>query len=283
MGDNTGPLPPDLPTLRLWIDRLASDYEKILAEESSHFGRREKRAHRKALSSLQRTCHGSVEGPAKSRIRELIAAGVVRYGIEQSIIPASRVPKQVIVDFSVFALWPLVITRGLPEASSFSSLQDITSERLAALVWEARASQQTSTPTSAGDFARRLADTTLAPGILNLLGDLSDPLRGGNALIAITFAATRAQPPKRPSPKTMIVWILSTAAGGVIGNNASQEWSTLWNWLMSNSSTQPVDHNSNPGTNNVSPIHGQTDHHSAPEHAIQATSTIADEISHWHS
>jgi hypothetical protein len=136
---------------------------------------------------------------------------------------------------------------------------------------------------SAYYFARRLADTTLAPGILSLLGDLSDPLRGGNALIAITFAATRAKPPKHPSPKTMIIWILSAAASGVIGNNASVEWGALWHWLVSNSSTQAVDHNSNQSTNNVWHAHDQTAHHVAHEHGIQGASVIGDEISHWFS
>ena len=144
-------LAPGLPALRLWIDRLATDYEKILSEEVSDLSWRERKAYRKALRSLKQTCHGRLEGPAKDRIRELIAAGIVGYGIAQTPLPQGRVPKQVIVDLATFALWPLVITPNLTERH-FRSLAEITTKPLADLVWKARLSREAPSSINAANF-----------------------------------------------------------------------------------------------------------------------------------
>ncbi len=282
MREGSNLIPQDLLALRLWIDRLASDYERILSEERTDLRWRERRAHRKALRSLKRTCRGGPEGSAKNRIRELIAVGIVRYGIAQAPLPQGRVPRQVIVDFTTFALWPLVITPNLTQ-HHFRSLAEITSQPLANLVWNARLTQGTPSTISVAAFARKLAETELAPGILNLLGDLCDPLRGGTALIAINLAATGTLPPSRRSPKAMVAWILSAAAAGIIGNRTDAEWTTLWHWLISKSAPNPTEYNQEPGRHHYIWNHDSPRSHPPDEHKVSTVGQIIHDIIHWYS
>ncbi len=197
-------------------------------------------------------------------------------------MPSERIPKQIVIDFATFALWPLVVMPNLPK-DFFKSLCDITSEPLARLVISAHQSQKMRSAISVDVFARRLAAAPLAAGILNLLGDLADPLRGGSALIAVSFAATGVRPHSQRSPKAMVVWILSSAATGIIGDKASQEWSGLWHWLVSNSELYFSYENSNVDESRHLLDHEIPRTHSADGHKIYDIFSIFHDIFHWYA
>lgn len=221
----------DLVALRLWIARLATDYERILAEQRLPLTRKESREHRRALAAAQRTCDGLVDGPGKDRIRELIAAGAARYGLAHSSLPDELLPEEVIVDFAVHALWPLIVVPKLPK-NYFEDLATISSESLARLVTHARLSRTTGSVMSPQIFAKAIAGIHFAPGVLNLLNDLADPRRGASAFTAISIASTGKVPARRQSPKAIAAWILSAAAAGVVGNRTDELATKVWDWLF---------------------------------------------------
>jgi hypothetical protein len=230
MRDRSPDTPMDLPQLRFWLARLASDYEKILTERNPPLTKRQKKDHRKALASVKQTCEGNENGQGRTRVRELIAAGAISYGLSRHKPPDELIPEQLIIDFAVFALWPLVIVPKLP-SNYFDDLRIVSSEPLARLVTHARLSRMTKSPMSAEDFSRALANSNVAAGVRNLLNDLADPQRGGCAFTAISIASTGTVPHGRTSPKVIAMWVLAAAGAGIIGNSADDAVTKAWDWL----------------------------------------------------
>jgi hypothetical protein len=260
MRDGLPDTPMDLPQLRFWLARLASDYEKILAEKNPPLTKRQKKDHRKALDSVKQTCDGNANGQGKSRVRELIAAGAISYGLSRHQPPDEPIPEQLIVDFAVFALWPLIVVPELPE-TYFDDLRTISSEPLARLVAHARLSRMTKSAMSAEDFSRALAGTNVARGVLNLLNDLADPQRGGCAFTAISIASTGTVPHGRPSPKVIAMWVLAAAGAGIIGNRADDAVTNAWDWLLDNADKHTVPQGGTHVGSHSSSGSGSQDHH----------------------
>lgn len=263
MRDGAPDTPMDLPQLRFWLTRLASDYEKILTEKNPPLTKRQRKDHRKALASVRQTCEGSANGQGKNRVRELIAAGAISYGLSRHRPPDELIPEQLIIDFAVFALWPLIIVPKLPE-SYFDDLRVISSEPLARLVTHARLSRMTKSPMTAEDFARALAGSNVAAGVRNLLNDLADPQRGGCAFTAISIAGTGTVPHGRTSPKVIAMWVLAAAGAGIIGNRADDAVTKAWDWL-DNADNHAIPQDGTHATHHSSSSSGPQDHHSGPQ------------------
>lgn len=233
MSDET---PPDLAGLRLWIARLVRDYEQIAEAKKQDLTKRELREYRKALTSIQQACAGQANGAGKDRIRELVAAGVVSYASKGHELPRELVPEQLIIDLAVHSLWPLIVVPNLPK-TYFKDLTEVSSEPIARLVAHARLSRTTGSLMTAQTFGRALAAVQFAPGVLNLLNDLADPKRGGCAFAAITLANTGSLPPHKSYSKAAVLWVLSAAVVGVIGNRADALLTSLITWLDENASS----------------------------------------------
>lgn len=146
----------------------------------------------------------SVNNPPKSKdsIRHLAIAGVVEYLCYASAAPTAPLPEQVMLDTDVFALWPIVTAKSLPKAWE-SSLAEIGSPRLVALVGEAPPLRDAGKPVTVQGFARALAAKSFSQVITNLLSDLADPRRGGRALTALALAGDLPRPPARASVKEL--------------------------------------------------------------------------------
>lgn len=231
----------DLPQLRIWIARLAADYEQMTRAGSLSLTRAEKRKHQNALRSAKTSCDGKISGAGMERIRELIAVGVSRYRPIGVLPPDSLLPEQIAIDFVVSALWPLVIVPRLPK-SYLDDLSQIASEPLARLVAHARLARASGLGMGSQKFGEAIANSDFAPGVLNLLNDLADPRRGGCALTAISIAGSGTTPPHRMSPKAVAVWLLSAAAAGVVGNRADDALSNLVDRLSESAHDSTASH-----------------------------------------
>jgi hypothetical protein len=231
----------DLLHLRVWISQLAADYEQSSRAENLRLTRAEKRKHRNALRSARNSCDGKAGGAGKERIRELIAVGVSRYQPVSGLPPGGLLPQQIAIDFTVSALWPLVVVPKLPK-SYLDDLSQITSEPLARLVAHARIARTTGPGMSVQKFGQAIANSTFASGVLNLLNDLADPRRGGCALTAVSIANSGSMPPHRKSPKVIAAWIFSAAAAGVVGNRADDALTGAIDWLHQSSGDSAVPH-----------------------------------------
>lgn len=220
----------DLPQLRVWISRLAADYEQMIRSGEVALTRAEKKKHRQALRSAESSCEGKVGGAGKERLRELIAVGVAKYQPVVGLPPDSLLPKQIAVDFAVSALWPLVVVPKLPK-SYLDDLSQISSEPLARLVAHARIARATGPGMGVKAFGEAIANSSFASGVLNLLNDLADPRRGGCALTAVSIANSGSIPPHRKSPKVVAAWLLGAAAAGVVGNRADDALTNVVDWL----------------------------------------------------
>jgi hypothetical protein len=232
---------PDLPQLRVWISRLAADYEQMIRAENLPLTRAEKRKHQNALRSARNSCDGKVGGVGKERIRELIAVGVSRYQPVGGLPPDGLLPEQIAIDFAVSALWPLVVVPKLPK-SYLDDLSQISSEPLARLVAHARLARTSGPGMGVQKFGEAVANSAFAPGVLNLLNDLADPRRGGCALTAASIAGSGSMPPHRTSPKVVAVWLLSAAAAGVVGNRADDALTNVVDWLSQSAHDSTASH-----------------------------------------
>jgi hypothetical protein len=234
--------PLDLPQLRLWIARMIENYEKIIESKILFtYSEKEIKTYHKALLALGRTCSGAPKGPSKDRVRELLASGALYYGL-QSKPPEQLIPEQVVIDFSVFALWPLVVAPKPPK-DWIIALQEITgSMPLVRLVIHARFSLGTSEPLNAQQFGQVLSQAWFAPAILNLLNDFADPQKGGCALTAVAIASTGRAPrqDRGISPREIAKWALVTAVAGVIGNRADDALTIVYDWLYDAASRPPT-------------------------------------------
>ncbi|MBS2966544.1 hypothetical protein KGA66_26125 [Actinocrinis puniceicyclus] len=219
------------------------NYERYLVEEKLSLGKREQKKLRKRLEALRQTYQGDPQGSGKDRIRELIASGVVTYGFDGSDASIEMLPEQIMVELVTYALWPVIIAPKLP-GSWFEDLQEISSSQLATLVTHARLSRTTGSGMSVQTFERAVATVQFASGLLNLFEDLNDPHRGGPALTAVVLADSGSIPPKHASPKAIVLWTLSAAAAGVIGNRADAALGAAWDWLVDNGTSNTASHGS---------------------------------------
>lgn len=233
--------PPNLAELRIWIARLLTNYERYLVEEKLSLSKREQKNLHKRLEALRQTYQGEPQGSGKDRLRELIASGVVTYGFDGSDASLEKVPEQLMVELVTFALWPVILAPKLP-GSWFEDLQEISSPQLATLVTHARLSQTTGSRMSVQTFERAVSAVQFAGGLLKLFDDLNDPRRGGPALTAVVLADSGSVPPKHATPKAIVLWSLSAAAAGVIGNRADDALAAAWDWLIDNGTSNTASH-----------------------------------------
>jgi hypothetical protein len=120
------PDPLGLPQLRLWIAQMISSYEAVVANRQFDCDNRDIKLYLKSLNSVRKTCDGDSRSYGKRQLRELIAMGALNYGWARTPHPEDSIPEQVVIDFAVFALWPVVISPKLP-GSWYSKLIDMTS------------------------------------------------------------------------------------------------------------------------------------------------------------
>jgi hypothetical protein len=245
-GGWSGPtaVPFDLPGLKLWIARLASEYANATADRNTKPG---KKAHKETkrnaaqLDQLKQELSGSLrDARTEDTLRRLLAAGVVQYIRAAGMDSTNAVPEHVVQDVVAFALWSIVQAPVLP-ADWQGALACITSPRMADLVAQARSVDSTREPEDFVGFVRVLAHRPLSQGSLNLLRDLGDPARGGPALTALALAASLPRPDKRKGTKTAVTWVFVAAAGGALGAEGADGTATVnrlareaWDWLSAN-------------------------------------------------
>jgi hypothetical protein len=223
----------DLRSLRLWINRVASDYEHAHARQGDN------RRHKENLESIRQAIEGASNGSAKDTLRGLIASGVIHYKKSNQKIPEGTLPETLMLDFAVDALWPIVIARKLPR-EWFGSLEELTSSQLASLVGSARAAKTFWVRGTKNSVKRRrilyseIARTSFADGILNLLKDLNDPRGGGSYLATVALADGFDAPPNGSTPKDLLRWLAEAAVVGVIGSRADALIVHVWDWLIEN-------------------------------------------------
>jgi hypothetical protein len=217
----------DLRSLRLWINRVASDYEHAHARQGDN------RRHKENLESIRQAIEGASNGSAKDTLRGLIASGVIHYKKSNQKIPEGTLPETLMLDFAVDALWPIVIARKLPR-EWFGSLEELTSSQLASLVGSARAAKTFWVRGTKNSVKRRrilyseIARTSFADGILNLLKDLNDPRGGGSYLATVALADGFDAPPNGSTPKDLLRWLAEAAVVGVIGSRADAVIVHVW-------------------------------------------------------
>lgn len=206
--DDRGPL--DLLALRLWVDRIASDYRAMV----EHTGDRAGTAHIRQIDLVRAGLDDS--GPGNERrkdaVRRLVVAGITGYLARPGTPPDEPVPEQILLDLIVFSLWPVVTARKLPPGWQ-GELAQITSPRLAALVERARAERKPTAET----FARAVADKSFSSAMVTLFDDLADPRRGGALLTAMAIAGGLPAPPTgRREGKKVAAWALAIAGGAAL-------------------------------------------------------------------
>jgi hypothetical protein len=213
-----GPVRPfDLPNLRLWIDRIVTDYRQQLAAEKPGVTGKETAGQLRQLAALQQ----SVDDPAgtangKHALRRLLASGVAQYLSRARQPPAGQVPEQLLLDLLVFALWAVLEAPGLPGTWQ-QDLAELTSPRVAVVTEAARNAKAAGRPPDVEAFAGVLSAKPVASALLNLLDDLNDPGRGGSAFTALAVAAGLPSPPRRGGAKATATWALAVLAGGTAG------------------------------------------------------------------
>lgn len=219
--------PLDLIGLRLWLDRIVTDYRELIEPQGRH--RRpgpHREPHHSATAGRGRHCllvletvRGNMAHPeceeGKRALRSLVAGGIVAYLGGGPRTPGERVPEVVLLDLLVFAMWPIVTAEYLPRHWQ-ESLAELTSPRLAALVDEARLGRGDGDPQAAEAFARAVANRSFARAVLMLCDDLADPARGAPVLTALTVAAEVPQP-GRSDARGLLRWALGVGTGVAAG------------------------------------------------------------------
>ncbi|MBK3584490.1 hypothetical protein [Streptomyces sp. PvR018] len=233
-GDSAG-APLALPDLRVWIERLASDYRALITAGDLPPQRRRRTDGLGQLDSLRNELDGA-GGPrhGKDQLRRLLAAGAAQYLHQAARLPTDPLPESVMVDLAVFALWPVVQSPRLLDGWQ-DHLAELTAPRLAMMVSQAREASQRGHPVPADVFSRALADRPFAHGILALLEDLSDPRGSGACLTPIALAGGFLPPPRNAGAKAVLGWLLGAgagAAGGVGAVEASETAEQAWRWLQ---------------------------------------------------
>jgi hypothetical protein len=227
-----GVVPLDAPGLRLWIARMAGDYRALVANGQVPDGRRQSAAYVAELDGLQLVLDDP-RAPARveSTVRRLLAAGAAQYLHGVRRVPADALPEQVMLDFAVFALWP-VITAPALAAGWDDALAELTSPRIAALVDQARQARDASASLRVETVARALAHGAFAPGVLRLLEDLADPRGAGACLTPMALADGFSPPPRKGDARTALFWLLAGAGIAVAAEPVPSDLSErVWTWL----------------------------------------------------
>jgi hypothetical protein len=266
MVEDKGRVPLDLPQLRLWIGHLIESYDALVDRNEVGYSQQEIRRYRSSLASAALACDGEFERPAKARVRELLALGAANYGLTGEVPRETCFSEQMVIDFAVFSLWPLVIAPKLPRAWLDAFIDITRCIPLATLVVHARSSRGTSDAMSAHEFGQALAGISFPSGIRNLLHDLSDPRRGGCALTGMAIAGAGYAPRRGASPKRVAKWALLAAIGGVTGNRADDALSMMSDWLAEQMRSPGIQHpdSAHPGSN----THHDSGKHLGIVHAI---------------
>lgn len=223
-------VPLGLPGLRLWIDRLAADYREIVAAGEAPGGRRQRAGLQRELVALRAQLAGDGgHRDGADQVRRLLAAGAVQYLDAAGRVPAESLPEALVVDFAVFALWPVVQAPVLPTGWE-GQLAALTSPRLAVLVAGAREAGR-GEGLGLEDFGRSLAERPFAHGVLALLEDLADPRRGGACLTALAVAARTPPPPQRLGGKATLRWLFGAGVAGGAAGAGAELAERVWEWL----------------------------------------------------
>jgi hypothetical protein len=263
---------PDLANLRLWVQRMSQDYEHVLV--NANVNRIDRWRYRREFKAMRRTLDGSPVGSGKACLRRLLASGAVSYGDGiVGAMPREVLPEALMLDFLAHCLWPVIVTPKLP-ATWFDDLQELTSPPVARLVAQARTSKTTGGIMSFEAFTRILADNLFGFGLLNLLHDLSDPKRGGSAMMAVAIAARTKRPPIGRS-KTLLVWLCGATATGVIGNRTDALAVDGWDWLVGNTHSNSGQGGSSDTSHDHDPLgHGSHNAHKSSEGLAQIIHNI---------
>jgi hypothetical protein len=215
--------------LSLWLGRAARDFEDRLARIQTPGLRLNERRLRREFYGLQRDLEKRRGRSSRAFLRRLMASGVVRHGNPSVPPPADHLPEEIILGFAVHALWPIITTRDLPRGWVYA-LGEITSHEVVEAVIRSRNCPEDS---SLITLTQNLTQLPCAVGILNLLDDLTDPRRGGAALLALSIAAGKDSRAARTNPRSLLKWTAAAAAGGIVGNRADAAAEEAWSWLDS--------------------------------------------------
>lgn len=209
--------PFDLPNLRLWIDRISTDYKQIISDKQPQHTGKENAKHLAQLDALRQAVDESPRRSGdKDSLRRLMAGGIAQYLSRANQLPVGQLPEHLIMDVTLFALWPVLEAPRLPRSWQ-QDLAELTSPRIAAIMAEAWDAKATGHAVSIEALARFLAARPIANAVLNLFDDLGDPRRGGAALTAIAIACNLPQPPLGGGAKAIAAWISATLAGVAVG------------------------------------------------------------------
>ncbi|WP_179166783.1 hypothetical protein [Streptomyces sp. CB03238] len=201
--------PLDLPSLRLWVDRIAADYRTMVEDSGDRAGVAHVRQIDLVRAGLDDS--GLENERRKDAVRRLVVAGIIGY-LARPGTPDEPVPEQILLDLIVFSLWPVVTAKKLPPGWQ-GELAQITSPRLAALVDRARAERKPTAET----FARATANKSFSSAMVTLFDDLADPRRGGALLTAMAVAGGLPAPPTGPREgKKVAAWALAIAGGAAL-------------------------------------------------------------------
>jgi hypothetical protein len=273
--DNSTVAPVDLPQLKVWLASLASDYANAIADEKPRLWKkkpREPKDRQDQVNALSLELSGLFhEAKTEDALRRLLAAGIIRYvkGSKAELADIqSSVAVTIVQDIVGLALWSVVQTPDLPSDWE-SSLAQITSPRMAALVAQARSEGVARETAGFEAFCRTLAQRSMSRGTLNLMDDFSDPRRGGPALTALALTAQLSPPGKSQGAKKVIAWTIAAAVGGAasaegaggaaeINHLAMQVWNSLVDPEMNS-----MHHSVNAATTVAgvaNPVHGHHQH-----------------------
>jgi hypothetical protein len=207
--DSRAPL--DLLTLRLWVDRIATDYRTLVDRDGDRAGVARVKRVDAVRAGLDDSSGASTQ---KDVVRRLVIAGVAAYLARARDMPRTPLPEQILLDLIVFCLWPVITAKNLPQGWQ-GELAEITSTRLAALVEHARATRRSGDVAAAETFARAVANRSFAEAMLTLFDDLGDPRRGGALLAAMAVAGGVPQPPTGRGKK-VFVWVAGAVGGAAV-------------------------------------------------------------------
>ena len=213
--------PFDLPNLRIWIDRITADYRHLLADKQLEVPEKETASQLRQLDGLRQSVNDpSARVNGKNAMRRLLAGGVAQYLSRAGQLPTGPIPEQLILDVTVFALWPVLEAPGLPSTWQ-QDLAELTSPRVATITATARDIATAGNRVDVETFARALSAKPVTRAVLNLFEDLGDPGSGGAALTAIALASGLPKPPQTGGAKAIATWAFGALGGAAIGVTAS--------------------------------------------------------------
>lgn len=208
--------PADLPDLRMWLARLATDYKSLIGKFEHN--RREVRRQEKSIADLQTALNASGSDKMrtdKNLFYQLIAAGAIQYLNKARDLPPSPIPESVALDLVVFMLWPLVQVPCLPSACE-DLLVERTSPRITAVVDATRRAIAQGQSVDVGRFAHILAQRSCSEGVLRLLEDLADPRGAGAFLTTLAIGSAVKPPPEKSSTTALMGWLMAGSGAGAV-------------------------------------------------------------------